>query len=206
MNRLYLFLLLLFVSFGCSTNTAKDFNNSQAMKSIYFAGGCFWGTEHFFGMIKGVVSTEVGYANSRVSNPTYKQVCSGNTGAVETVEVVYDKSVISLEELINLYFKTIYPLSINRQGGDVGTQYRTGIYYVDDIDSYVIARCINNLATTLNAKPAIEVLPLSSFYKAEDYHQDYLAKNPGGYCHIDPSLFRIAREYQSSTKNDSVNK
>ncbi|MDE6033288.1 MAG: peptide-methionine (S)-S-oxide reductase MsrA [Muribaculaceae bacterium] len=103
-------------------------------KKIYLAGGCFWGTEHLFSLIEGVEQTSVGYANSRVPHPTYEQVCTGLTGAAETVEVTYDSALASLTELLSIYFRSIDPTSLNRQGNDTGTQYRTGIYYVDPAD------------------------------------------------------------------------
>ena len=149
---------------------------------IYLAGGCFWGTEHFLKQIRGVEKTEVGYANSQVPNPTYKEVCTGNTGAAETVKVVYDPQTVGLDLLLNLYFQTIDPTSVNRQGGDSGLQYRTGIYYTDKKDVPVIEPI------------AIEVMPLANFYAAEEYHQDYLDKNVDGYCHINPKLFELARK------------
>ena len=158
------------------------------------AGGCFWGTEHFMAMVNGVVSTEVGYANSIVPNPTYKEVCTGLTEAAETVKVVYDAEKVSLGFLLRLYFQTIDPTSVNRQGGDHGTQYRTGIYYVDATDKPVIEQAVAELQQHYTAPVVIEVMPLHNFYPAEDYHQDYLDKNPGGYCHVSPALFRLARE------------
>lgn len=164
------------------------------LKEMYFAGGCFWGTEHFMKQINGVKSTEVGYANSRVENPTYQEVCTGNTDAAETVKVVYDPKEVNLDLLLDLYFKTIDPTSLNRQGGDRGTQYRTGIYYIDPSDLPVIESAIQLLASKYQKPIVIEVKPLTNFYKAEDYHQDYLDKNVGGYCHIDPSLFELARK------------
>ena len=164
------------------------------MKEIYFAGGCFWGTEHFFSLVNGVVETEVGYANSLVPSPSYREVCGGATGAVETVKVVYDSGTVSLPFLIDLYFKTIDPTSFNRQGNDVGTQYRTGIYYTDPADRAVIDGAIAGLAN-LYARPiAVETMPLENFYPAEDYHRKYLLNNPGGYCHIDRRLMRMAAE------------
>lgn len=163
------------------------------IKDIYLAGGCFWGTEHFMGLIPGVIDTEVGYANSMVPTPTYKDVCTGATEAAETVKVTYDADAVSLQSLLQLYFKTIDPTSLNRQGGDRGTQYRTGIYYTDALDLPIIEEAISRLQRNYSTHVVIEVMPLKNFYKAEDYHQDYLDKNPGGYCHIDPSLFSLAR-------------
>ncbi len=163
------------------------------IKNIYLAGGCFWGTEHYMGLIPGVVDTEVGYANSVLPNPTYKEVCTGLTEAAETVKVEYDADAVSLQSLLHLYFKTIDPTSRNRQGGDHGTQYRTGIYYTDALDLPIIEEAVSRLQRDYSIPVVIEVMPLKNFYKAEDYHQDYLDKNPGGYCHIDPSLFSLAR-------------
>ena len=113
---------------------------------IYLAGGCFWGTEHFLKQIRGVESTEVGYANSIINQPTYQQVCSGETNAAETVKVVYDPETVNLSLLLDLYFKTIDPTSLNRQGNDRGTQYRTGIYYTNKADIAVINQAVRALA------------------------------------------------------------
>lgn len=162
-------------------------------KLIYLAGGCFWGTEHFMALINGVTATQAGYANSVVENPSYKEVCTGRTHAAETVKVAYDADVVDLTTLLNLYFETIDPTSVNRQGGDVGTQYRTGIYYTDPADHSVIAKAVEQLQAKFAEPIAIEVLPLTNFFPAEDYHQQYLVKNPTGYCHIPPSLFALAR-------------
>lgn len=173
----------------------KTINSTDMnLKTIYLAGGCFWGTEHFLGMVPGVESTEVGYANSNVPNPTYQEVCTGRTGAAETVKVVYDTDSITLPYLLSLYYKTIDPTSLNRQGNDRGTQYRTGIYYTEESQLPMIQKSIEELQKQYNRPLAIEVGPIENFYKAEDYHQDYLDKNPGGYCHISPELFRMARE------------
>lgn len=163
------------------------------MESIYFAGGCFWGTQHFFRQVNGVVDTVTGYANSNIPDPTYKQVCSGTTGAAETVKVIFDPELVSLSLLCELYFLTIDPTSVNAQGNDVGTQYRTGIYYTDASQMPDIMRVVEQIVVKLGQPVAVEVLPLRNFYPAEDYHQDYLEKNPGGYCHINPALFSVAR-------------
>lgn len=164
------------------------------MKEIYFAGGCFWGTERFFSLVKGVTDTEAGYANSRVPSPSYREVCGGGTGAVETVRVVYDPEVVTLPFLIELYFKTIDPTSINRQGNDVGAQYRTGIYYTDAADHAAIKKTVDRERKQYTRPIVVETEPLENFYPAEDYHQQYLANNPGGYCHISPELMRLAAE------------
>ena len=164
------------------------------MKEIYFAGGCFWGTEHFMKQINGVVNTEVGYANGNVENPTYKLVCTDTTNFAETVKVEYDESVVDLPFLIGLYFKMIDPTSVNKQGEDSGTQYRTGVYFTDAADEAIIRDTINRLAKNYSAPVVVEIEKLKNFYAAEDYHQDYLDKNPNGYCHVSPELFEMARK------------
>ena len=179
----------------------KDYTDMERkdMKTIYLAGGCFWGTEHFLKLVHGVVEAEVGYANSNIPNPTYREVCTGKTGAAETVKVIYNPKEISLPFLLNLYYKTIDPTSLNKQGNDRGTQYRTGIYYTDPSERPVIEQSLEALQKNYNKPLAIEVGPLENFYPAEDYHQDYLDKNPGGYCHINPGLFKLAREVRDTT-------
>lgn len=167
--------------------------------TIYFAGGCFWGTEHFFRQIDGVTDTEVGYANSRIPHPTYQDVCTGHTGAAEGVRVTYDTDKVSLRFLISLYFMTIDPTSVNRQGNDTGTQYRTGIYYTTPDQQRIALEEVGKEAAKHQAPIAVEVIQLQNFYQAEDYHQDYLVKNPEGYCHIDPRLFEIARKARMKT-------
>lgn len=162
---------------------------------IYLAAGCFWGAQRFFDLVRGVESTEVGYANGFVQNPSYKAVKAGGTGYAETVRLSYDKSVISLAEILELYFKIIDPVSLNRQGGDIGEQYRTGIFYTDDGDLRVINPIVERVAREHSEPLAVQVLPLENFYTAEEYHQKYLEKNPGGYCHITPAMLKLAREY-----------
>lgn len=158
-------------------------------KEIYLAGGCFWGTEKYLSSIPGVVATDVGYANGNTKNPTYEQVCHNNTGHAETVRVVYDPSKLRLVFILKLYYEVIDPTSINRQGGDVGSQYRTGIYYVDPSDLDIIEESLRELQKSYDKPLAIEVLPLDNYYPAEEYHQKYLDKNPGGYCHIHRDKF-----------------
>ena len=164
------------------------------VKEIYFAGGCFWRTEHYFKQIDGVVDTEVGYANGHTENPTYQDVCTDKTGFAETVHVTYDPSKVSLQFLLELYFKAIDPTSINQQGHDHGTQYRTGVYYVDKEDEPIISKAFEDEQKQISGKLAVENLPLKNFYTAEEYHQDYLDKNPDGYCHLPLSLFEFARK------------
>lgn len=162
------------------------------LRKIYLAGGCFWGTEHLFSLVPGVKETVAGYANSNTANPDYRTVCTGMTDAAETVEVVYDPDVVSLSSLLRLFFRSIDPISLNRQGNDVGTQYRTGIYIDDPRDYPVVEAELATLQRRHKEPLAIEFGMLRNFYPAEDYHQKYLVKNPGGYCHVDPALFKEA--------------
>lgn len=170
------------------------------MKEIYLAGGCFWGAEHYLKQIGGVASTEVGYANGITENPTYKEVCTDTTRFAETVHVTYDPEILPTELLVRLYFKSVNPTSVNRQGGDRGTQYRTGIYYVDESDLPVIRKIYDEVQADYSVPLAVEVEPLKNFYRAEDYHQDYLDKNPTGYCHLPSALFEYARKANVKTK------
>lgn len=162
-------------------------------REIYLAGGCFWGTEHFFKQVRGILDTEVGYANGDTENPNYEDVCTGKTRYAETVRLAYDADEIDLELILQLYFRTIDPTSINRQGVDAGTQYRTAIYYVDEGDLACIEQQLNVLRERYTRPIVIECEPLKVFYNAEEYHQDYLDKNPRGYCHIGQELFLLAR-------------
>lgn len=163
------------------------------MKEIYFAGGCFWGTQHFFKQIRGVLGTEVGYANGLKPDPTYQEVYTDQTGYAETVKVEYDPEQISLKLLTELYFKSIDPVSLNKQGEDEGTRYRTGIYYTSEEDLLVLRKVYDTIAKQYPTPLAVELEPLKNFYTGEEYHQDYLDKNPTGYCHLPQALFDFAR-------------
>ena len=161
------------------------------MKTICLAGGCFWGLQKFLDQFDGVRETEVGYANGPDHAPSYREVCD-NSGHAETVRVAYDESVLSLPELLRFYFMVIDPVSVNRQGMDAGIQYRTGIYYTD-ADQLPAIREVYAEIEAKEGKPlAVEVKPLSNFFSAELYHQKYLDKNPGGYCHIPTRYFHLA--------------
>ena len=151
------------------------------MKTIYLAGGCFWGVEKFFSMAKGVSSTEVGYANGTLIAPRYEDLKSGRDNASETVRIEYNENEISLEKILELFLRVVDPYSINKQGEDEGIQYRSGVYYLSNDDEKIIKDYFSN---NLNDNYKVEVLPLNRFYSAEEYHQDYLNKNPNGYCHI----------------------
>lgn len=164
------------------------------IKEIYLAGGCFWGTEHLFKQIRGVVSTEVGYANGDTPNPTYKEVYTDTTGYAECVKVCYDSDVVELRLLLEMFFRSIDPTSLNRQGNDIGTRYRTGIYYNSKEDIAVIDELYRDIERIIGESLMVEVEPIESFYPAEEYHQDYLDKNPTGYCHISYELIMMARD------------
>lgn len=166
------------------------------MKEIYFAAGCFWGAQHFFAGVDGVKEAVAGYANGNGENPSYEQVYTDTTGFAETVRVRYDEARISLPQLTELYFTIIDPLSLNKQGGDVGTRYRTGVFYTDKADADAIRPVFGAVAQRLGAPLAVELEPLRNFYLAEERHQDYLDKNPDGYCHVPLKTFRYLRLYQ----------
>ncbi len=160
------------------------------MKTIYLAGGCFWGMQKFLDQFDGVIETEVGYANGPEPAPSYQDVCR-SSGHAETVRIVYDPDRISLTELLNYYFLVIDPLSVNRQGGDSGIQYRTGIYYTEESQFPEIEAVYQSEEEKAGASLAVELLPLENFFPAEEYHQKYLDKNPGGYCHIPSRYFAL---------------
>ena len=164
------------------------------MKDIFLAGGCFWGTEHFFKQIEGVLNTEVGFANGNTAAPTYQEVYTDTTGYAETVRIQYDDSVADLEFLLQMFFKAIDPTSLNKQGHDEGTRYRTGVYYTSETDLPTIEKVFAEEQKRLDAPIAVEVKPLQNFYPADESHQDYLDKNPTGYCHLPFELFEFARK------------
>jgi methionine-S-sulfoxide reductase len=166
------------------------------MKTIYLAGGCFWGLQKFLDQFEGVLSTEVGYANGpdtgRNHAPGYEDVCRGS-GHAETVKVVYDEEKLSLPELLRYYFMVIDPTSVNRQGNDRGIQYRTGIYFTE-MQQLREIRPVFDAETKKAGRPlAVELAPFRNFFTAEDYHQKYLEKNPGGYCHIPAKYYKLGK-------------
>lgn len=159
------------------------------MKEIYLAGGCFWGVQAFLDQFDGVAETEVGYANGPDAAPSYQDVCA-SSGHAEAVRVRYDENIMPLKTLLEKYFSVIDPLSVNRQGGDAGIQYRTGIYYTDMDQLIEIEAAWKKVEKALGATPVVEVGPIVNFFPAEEYHQKYLEKNPGGYCHIPRSMLK----------------
>lgn len=169
------------------------------MKTIYLAGGCFWGMQKFLDQFDGVLRTEVGYANGPDRAPSYEDVCN-DSGHAETVLVEYDEAALSLEKLLDYYFMVIDPLSVNRQGHDEGIQYRTGIYYTDEAQLPEIMKVFEREQQKAGAPLAVVVEPLANFFSAEEYHQKYLDKNPGGYCHIPQKYFSVAEQEKAGRK------
>lgn len=162
------------------------------MSTIYLAGGCFWGLQKYFDQFEGVISTEVGYANGPEKAPTYEEVCH-DSGHAETVKIVYDEKILPLEKLLDYYFMVIDPLSVNKQGHDEGIQYRTAIIYTDESQRPVIMEVYERVEDKLDEEPAVAVEALENFFPAEEYHQKYLEKNPGGYCHIPAKYYGIGK-------------
>ena len=163
------------------------------MKTIWLAGGCFWGMQKYFDQFDGILETEVGYANGPDRAPTYQDVCN-DSGHAETLRIVFDENRISLEQILEDYFLVIDPLSVNRQGHDEGIQYRTGIYYADEGQLPEIRKVYGLEEEKAGAKLAVAVEPLKNFFSAEEYHQKYLDKNPGGYCHIPQRYFHMDQQ------------
>lgn len=177
----------------------------MAVKEIYLAGGCFWGLEEYFSQIPGVEKTRVGYANGQVETTSYQLL--KQTDHAETVLVEYDAQKVSLREILLYYFRVIDPFSVNQQGPDRGRQYRTGIYYRDMADLPIIETVMAEQEALLGkGKMAVEVEPLRHFIDAEEYHQDYLKKNPTGYCHIEVHQAQIplidASQYQKPEQKE----
>ncbi len=158
------------------------------MREIYLAGGCFWGVQAYYDKKEGILETIVGYANGNVDCPTYEQVCTKTTGHAETLHIKFDEKVLLLEEILNYFWRIIDPTVLNRQGPDIGSQYRTGVYYTDEtmLDTIISSR--DNEQKNYNTPIVTEIEKLVIFFPAEEYHQKYLEKNPNGYCHIDLSL------------------
>lgn len=163
---------------GCGTM-------AETGKEIVVAGGCFWGVEEYYRRVKGILTTKCGYAQGMIENPTYQQVKTGTTYHAESVYLTYDSQIISAEKIMELLFRIIEPVSLNKQGEDEGTQYRTGIYCLNEDDLKLAHEMIQKLQESYQEKVVVEVEMLDKFYDAEEYHQKYLVKNPAGYCHVD---------------------
>ncbi len=183
----------------------------HGQREIYLAGGCFWGTELYVNLIHGVISAESGYANGKTAHPSYREVCSGS-GHAETVHVIYDPRIVSLDEILTTFYDSIDPTAVDRQGNDVGRQYRSGIYYVpradgsEPPDATVIRASLDALQKRIGKTVAVEMGPLVNFYRAEEDHQKYLEKNPNGYCHIAPALIaRMREKYDAAERAEVTN-
>lgn len=172
------------------------------LREIWLAGGCFWGLQAYLDKLSGVVYTNVGYANGHTENPSYEQVCYHNTGHAEAVYVQYDPQRMDLTTLLGYFFKVVDPTSINRQGNDVGSQYRSGIFYKDLADQAIIDQAIAQEQKRYSQRIVTEVLPLRNYYVAEEYHQQYLEKNPHGYCHI--NLSDLDKDPRAKRNDESI--
>lgn len=161
------------------------------IKQIVLAGGCFWGVDRYFSNLKGVSSVTSGYANGNYLNPTYEDVCSNIATHTEAVLIKYDSNLLTLDVILNHFFRIIDPFSLNKQGNDIGIQYRSGIYYENEEDHKIILNYINKLQKNYDKKIVVEVEELKNYSLAEEYHQDYLLKNPNGYCHINLDLLKL---------------
>ena len=181
----------------------EETTQEEGMKTIYLAGGCFWGVEKFLEQFSGVVSTEVGYANGPDYAPSYQEVCR-SSGHAETVKVVYEEKKLSLKNLLTYFFMVIDPTSVNRQGNDVGIQYRTGIYYTEEDQLPLIEEVYAAQQKKAGAPLAVEVMKLENFFTAEEYHQKYLDKNPGGYCHIPKAMFDLEKNWVKEGTEASI--
>lgn len=164
------------------------------METATLAGGCFWCTEAIFQRLKGVTSVMPGYAGGTVANPTYEQVCSGQTGHAEAIQITFDAKLISFEQLLDVFFHLHDPTSLNRQGNDVGSQYRSAIFYHDDNQKRIAQKLKNEIKGAVT-----ELVPFTNFYEAENYHQNYFNKNSfAPYCQavIDPKIRKLFNEYK----------
>jgi peptide methionine sulfoxide reductase msrA/msrB len=166
------------------------FSSKASLKAAVFAAGCFWGTEEYFRRLPGVASTLVGYSGGTTVNPSYEEVCTGKTGHAEALRIEFDQAKISYEDLLRHFFRMHDPTQKDRQGNDIGSQYRSVVFYQDGEQRNAAEAYISGLTASGKCKKPIatEVVKAMPFYSAEDYHQDYLRKNPGGYCHVDLSL------------------
>lgn len=179
------------------------------LETALFANGCFWCTEAIFKRLKGVASVIPGYAASQVANPSYKEVCTGRTGAAEATQITYDPSIISYVTLLEIFWRTHDPTTLNRQGNDVGTQYRSAIFYQNDAQkqSALASKVALEKASTYKNQIVTEITPFTNFYPAEDYHKDYYDNNRSqGYCMvvIDPKVKKLLKEYSNVVKDEYV--
>ena len=165
------------------------------MKKISFAGGCFWGVQHYFTLVRGVYKTKVGYTGGNLKSPTYQDVCSGETGHTEACLLEFDINETKIKYLLEHFLNIVDTYTLNKQGNDVGTQYRSGIYYYDDLSKNEIFDFFEVNKKKFSNPFVTEILPAQKFWEAEEYHQEYLDKHPYGYCHINPIKYRNVEDY-----------
>ena len=206
-----MFPMMLWTLFSCApkatvTEKAMDMpiDNRSDLEIATLAGGCFWCVEAVFQELNGVLKVESGYAGGHVANPTYKQVCYENTGHAETVQIYYDPKIISYQELLQVFFSVHDPTTLNRQGNDVGTQYRSVIFYRNDQEKELAEKAKADFAPALWDDPIVtEIVPFDTFYVAENYHQDYFNLNPNQpYCRviINPKVDKFRKQFASKLK------
>ena len=201
--RVFLGLAILTLVLQVNAQKGKNMNNDLAVAT--FGNGCFWCTEAIFQQLKGVESVYPGYTGGSVKNPSYREVCNGTTGHAEAIQIKYDPSVINYRELLDIFFYTHDPTTLNRQGNDVGTQYRSAIFYHDEEQKAAADEIISQLTSEkVYDDPIVtEVTPMDVFYMAEDYHKNYYLNNKNqGYCRavINPKLDKFMKKYESKTK------
>ncbi|MEW5976153.1 MAG: peptide-methionine (S)-S-oxide reductase MsrA [Acidobacteriota bacterium] len=178
-------------------------NNSASQELLTVGGGCFWCVEAVFDQLKGVATVESGYSGGHAPNPTYRQVCSGNTGHAEVIQISFDPTVISLKDLLEIFFSVHDPTTLNRQGADVGTQYRSAIFYRTPVQKKIAEEVMADQAKRWRDPIVTELVPFQTFYKAEDYHQEYFRLNgEAPYCRmvIAPKIAKFRKEYQTKLK------
>ena len=183
----------------------KSLNLNESEEAAIFAGGCFWCTEAVFLQLDGVSKVVSGYIGGKTENPTYKEVCSGETGHAEAIQIVFDPKKVTFDKLLGIFFATHDPTTINRQGNDVGTQYRSEVFYMNDEQKKITEEYIALLTAdnTFGKKIVTKVSPASKFYEAEDYHQNYFNRNPEqGYCNfaIPPKLEKLRQKFPEALK------
>jgi peptide-methionine (S)-S-oxide reductase len=205
MKKIQLFILLCLTSFAAiaQTNNQKKMNDELQVATL--GSGCFWCTEAFFLKLKGVESVVSGYSGGKVKNPTYKEICTGTTGHAEVIQVTFNPKEISYEDILEVFWNTHDPTTLNKQGADEGAQYRSVVFYHNEEQKKIAEQYKSQLAKSGTFKNPIvtEITPFSIFYKAEDYHQNYYALNPNqGYCQyvIRPKVEKFNKQYASKLK------
>ena len=199
------FLIISLFSINIAHTQNQSMTTTQNLLEATFGGGCFWCTEAIFAELKGVESVASGYAGGHVKNPTYEEVCTGSTGHAEVIRIIYDPKLVSYEKLLEVFFNTHNPTTLNRQGADRGTQYRSVVFYHDEKQKEEAEAMITALdkAKVFDDPIVTEVSPISNYYPAENYHQDYFANNPNNsYCNfvIKPKLAKFMKQYKADLK------